>query len=513
MQYLHEQEDSTPDSGIPFLFGLPAPVDHRATYALPADDRFKTDVEVVTGKVTHKFDDVFSVSEQLRYGSYWFDSRQTNPIYGSANCFTGPNSPYYYPGGTLCASLPAATTAAPVSAFNPLFPTLGTPLSAIFVERDRPSSKGTIGTLMSETNLNADFATGFARHHATFGMEADNESASLTRFANQNTAIQPTSLLAADPYESFPGTQTVVNSQPITKTSTLGLFAIDTFDIGEQWSLVGAIRFDHFGARFDQNIGTASHFTHTDNISSPRAALVYKPAENSSIYFSYGTSFNPSAETLTLAASNQALGPERDHTFEAGGKLNILDGQLGLTAAAFNTVKTNARISDPLNPGLQSLAGTERMNGVEFGAQGRVTENWELIAGYTYLAPRAVGLIATGVPGPIPNVARDQANLWSVYDFDSGFHIGGGLNWTGRREAGSDTLSVPGSIITSYLPSYVTLDAMMSYPLTDRLTLQLNAYNIGNEFYYATSYDTRANENHAVPGAGRTVLLTAALSL
>jgi catecholate siderophore receptor len=512
LQYLHEQEDSIPDSGIPFLFGTPAPVDHRAAYSLPADDRFKTDVEVVTGKVKHKFDDVFSVSEQVRYGSYWFDSRQTNPIYGGANCFTNTSSPYYFSGGALCSSLPAASRK-PTTVFNPLFPTAGTPLSAIFIERDRPSSKGTIATLMSETDLNADFETGFIQHHATVGVEVDNEAASLTRFANQNTVIPPTPLLAPNPFEAFPGTQTTVNSRPVTKTSTLGLFATDTVDIGEHWSLVGAIRFDHFGARFDQTVGTQSHFTHKDNIGSPRAAVVYKPDENSSVYFSYGTSFNPSAETLTLAASNQGLGPERDHTYEVGGKINVLDGQLALTAAAFNTVKTNARISDPLNPGLQSLAGTERMNGVEFGAQGHITENWELIAGYTYLAPRAVGLIAVGVPGPIPNVARNQANLWSVYDFDSGLHIGGGLNWTGSREAGADNLSIPGTIITSHLPSYVTVDAMVSYQVTDYLTLQLNAYNLGNEFYYATSYDTRPNENHAVPGAGRTFLLTAGLSL
>ena len=34
---------------------------------------------------------------------------------------------------------------------------------------------------------------------------------------------------------------------------------------------------------------------------------------------------------------------------------------------------TNARITDPDNPGLQALAGTERVNGVEFGAQGHIT--------------------------------------------------------------------------------------------------------------------------------------------
>jgi catecholate siderophore receptor len=325
--------------------------------------------------------------------------------------------------------------------------------------------------------------------------------------------IAPTPLLAPDPYEAFPGHQTSVRQKPVTKTATEGVFIVDTVDFGDHWNFVGGLRFDHFGARFDQNLGAATHFTHNDNIGSPRAAVVYKPDENSSVYFSYGTSFNPSAETLSLAASNSGLGPERDHTYEFGGKTTIIDGELALTAAAFNTVKTNARITDPLNPTLQSLAGTERVNGVEFGAQGRIAENWELIAGYTYLAPRAVGLVAVGVAGPIPNTARNQGNLWSVYDFESGLKLGAGVNWTGRRDAGSDTLSFPGQIITAKVPSYVTADAMVSYPVADNFSLQLNIYNLANAFYYATSYDTRPNENHVAPGAGRTFLLTAGLSL
>ena len=511
LSYLHEQEDSIPDPGIPFLRGAAAPVSHKAFYGLPKDDRFKTDVEVVTAKITHRFDDVFAISETARYGSYWFASRQTNPTYGNANCFTSAASPYYYAGGQLCATL--AGTKTPTTTFNPLFPIAGVPLSAIWVERDRPSSKGTIATLMSETDLTAVFKTGDFSHHVTLGLEVDKENASLTRFVNQNTVIPPTPLLAPDPYQAFPGTQTTINTKPVTKTATEGLFITDTIDY-QDWSLVGAVRFDHFGATFDQPLGARpTHFTHNDNIVSPRAALVYKPDERSSLYFSYGTSFNPSAETLSLAANNSGLGPEKDQTFEFGGKINVLEGQLALTAAAFNTVKTNARISDPLNPALQTLAGTERINGVEFGAQGHLTENWELTAGYTYLAPRAVGLVAAGVAGPVPNVARNQANLWSVYDWDMGLKTGLGLNWTGRRDVASDTLSFPGTQITTKLPSYVTVDAMVSYPVSDMLSLQLNAYNLSNAFYYANSYNTRPGENHAIPGAGRTFMLTAGLSL
>lgn len=509
LKILHQQEDDIPDYGIPFLFGAPAPVNHRNYYGLPSDDRSKAEVDVVTGKVEHRLNDIFTISNKARYAHYWFDSRQTAATYGTANCFNGAAP---FAGAVLCANLPAANRS-PVSAANPYFPIAGTPLNQILVQRDRPSGNGTISTLMDETDLTATFSTGEFHHHLVTGFELDKEDADLTRFVNQNTVIGPTSLLAPDPNEAFPGHQTAVRQKPVTKTATEGAFIMDTVDFGEHWNFVGGFRFDHFGARFDQNLGTQSHFTHNDNIGSPRAALVYKPDENSSVYFSYGTSFNPSAETLSLAASNQGLGPERDHTYEIGGKTTVLDGQLALTAAAFNTVKTNARVTDPLNPTLQSLAGTERINGIEFGAQGHIAENWELIAGYTYLAPRAVGLVAVGVAGPIPNTARNQGNIWSVYDFDWGLKLGAGLNWTGRRDAGSDMLSFPGQIITAKVPSYVTADAMVSYPVSDNLTLQLNVYNLANTFYYATSYDTRPNENHVVPGAGRTVLLTAGLSL
>ena len=505
LKYLHQQEDNVPDYGIPFVFGLPAPVPRDTYYGLPSDDRFKSDVDVVTGRVEHRFNDVFSISDTARYGHYWFDSPFTAPTYGSANCYsTAP-----YSGAPLC-----ATTAnpVPVTTYNPLYPVLGTPLDHIYVERDRPSSKGTIATMMNSTDLTARFGTGSLRHTLIVGVELDRESADLARFTNQNSTILPTPLLNPDPAEVFPGHQTTVRQRPETKTSTIGVYAVDTVEIGAHWNIVSAIRFDHFNASFDQTVGTASHFTHTDNVGSPRAAIVYMPTGDTSIYFSYGTSFNPSAENLSLAASNKDLGPERDRTFEVGAKAQLLDGMLSLTAAAFNTVMANARITDPLNPSLQSLAGTLRVNGVEFDASGHITQDWEITGGYTYIAPHAVGLVAAGVPGPIPNTARNQANLWSIYEFSDDLKIGAGMNYVGRRDAGTDNATVPGLVIVAKVPAYVTWDAMVGYKFTDTFGLQLNGYNLTDEYYFSNSYFTRPGENHTVPGAGRTFLLTANLS-
>jgi catecholate siderophore receptor len=336
----------------------------------------------------------------------------------------------------------------------------------------------------------------------------------LVRFTNQDDQIVPALLLDPDPNEAFPGHQTAVRQKPQTRTNTLSGYIIDTIDIGDQWSVIGGLRFDRFHAKFDQNFGAATqHFKHTDNMASPRAAVVYKPMENTSVYFSYGTSYNPSAENLSLAASNKDLDPEKDRTYEVGVKTTVLDGLLGLTAAAFDTEMTNARITDPLSPGLQSLAGTEKVKGFEFGAQGHITENWEVVAGYTYLDAYAIGLAGPGIKGPIPNTAKNQANLWTTYDFDTGWQIGAGVNYVSSRGAGTDNLTVPGSIIVARAPGYTTFDAMIGYQVNDHLSFRLNGYNLTDKYYYAYSYFVRPNENHVVPGAGRTVLLTASLGL
>ncbi|MEI9929955.1 MAG: TonB-dependent siderophore receptor [Rhizomicrobium sp.] len=516
LKYLHQQEDNLPDYGIPFLFDKPAPVSRDTFYGLPADDRFKTDVDVVTGKFSHTFNDTFTFNDTARYGSYWFDSRQTGSIYGSANCFTDALSPYYYTGATLCSAVSAP---APVTLNNPLYPVTGTPVQDVWVLRDRPSSEGVITTMMNNADLTAKFATGMLSHTAIFGIEGDSEIASLTRYVNQDDEILPVPLLDPDPNEQFAGLhQTTIRQKPVTSTKTLGIFVNDTIDIGPQWTLTGAVRFDHFTAHYIQPVGTVSEFSHVDNIVSPRAALVYKPSDDTSVYFSYGTSFNPSAESLSLSASNQALAPEKDRTFELGGKAQVLDGLLSLTAALFNTEMTNARVSDPDNPGLQSLAGTERVNGFEFDAQGRITPNWEIVAGYTYLDPTAVGLAGADadgnlIHGPIPNTAHNQANLWTTYDFENGLRIGGGVNYMSRVSAGTDNATVPGEIVVAHVPSHVTFDAMAGYTLDDRWSVQVNGYNLSDKYYYVNSYFTRPGENHTVPAPGRTFLFTVNASL
>ena len=79
--------------------------------------------------------------------------------------------------------------------------------------------------------------------------------------------ILPQPILTPNPFQPFPGTQTTVNQIPITKTNTVGIYATDTISWGPHWLLTGAIRYDSFRARFDQNFGAKpTHFHSADGI-------------------------------------------------------------------------------------------------------------------------------------------------------------------------------------------------------------------------------------------------------
>jgi catecholate siderophore receptor len=82
-----------------------------------------------------------------------------------------------------------------------------------------------------------------------------------------------------------------------------------------------------------------------------------------------------------------------------------------------------------------------------------------------------------------------------------------GANYLGRRAAFKDSQGQE-----SYVPSYVTFDAMAAYQVTDNIQLQLNGYNLFDKYYYANTYYSSDAENHAIPGAGRTFLFTVAVN-
>jgi catecholate siderophore receptor len=469
LAYLHQQEDDVLDVGIPFVDGHVAPVPRDSFYGLDSDSA-TTDVDILTARYLHVFNDSVSLNNTARYAHYEFDYQ-----------FEAPN-------------------------FGDDVPTAATPLADILVGRDAPASSGVQTNLDDQLDLTAHFDTGFIKHTLVAGIEIGRQTSDLDRYQNpfntNNDWIPETPLLDPNPLETRPA-EPVASRQDTTAPSG-GAYVLDTLALGQYVSLTGGFRYDDFSADYNSltlQSGALLHLHELNRLGSPRASLVVKPTPRQTYYFSFGTSFDPSAEALTLTTKTADLGPVKAKSFEVGAKSEWLDDHLMLTQALFRTVVDNAQTNDPDNPTITVLNGNERVNGVELQAIGRLTRHWEIFSGYTYLDGRT---IASGTPADIgkvmPNTAHNSLNLWSEYELPGGWEIGGGGNWLSHRFAdGAET---------AYVPGYVVWNALVSYEASPRLKVQLNAYNLFNKVYYDGLYYTSAAENHAIPGAGRSVALT-----
>ncbi|HEU5443726.1 MAG TPA: TonB-dependent siderophore receptor [Steroidobacteraceae bacterium] len=469
LAYLHQQEDDVPDTGIPFVHGRPAPTRRDAFFGL-ASDRATTDADILTARYRHDFSDSLSIADTLRYAHYGFGYRFEAPSFGG----------------------------------NP--PAAATPLEGILVGRDAPDSSGVQTNLDDQLDLTARFGTGAIAHTLVAGIEIARQTADIDRYQNPFNSdsdwVPETPLLDPDPYQPRPAEPVV--SRQATVAPSGGAYVIDTLGLGEYVDLTAGFRYDQFSARYrNQSIqsGTMLRLHEIDRVGSPRASLVVKPTPRQTYYLSYGTSFDPSAEALTLTTKTAGLGPVKARSFELGAKTRWLNGGLMLTAALFRTEVDNAQTNDPDNPTITVLNGNERVDGVELQAIGHLTRRWEVFSGYTYLDGRT---LASGTPAYVgkrmPNTAHDALNLWTEYELPDGWEIGAGGNWLSRRFADSAE--------SAYVPGYVVWNAMLSYEASPRLRLQVNACNLFDRVYYEGIYYSSASENHVVPGAGRSVALT-----
>ena len=228
-----------------------------------------------------------------------------------------------------------------------------------------------------------------------------------------------------------------------------------------------------------------------------RVGGVFHPTPNSSLYAAYGVSYNPAAEFQTLSTSstngaNVFLDPERNTTLEVGAKADVLNGRLTLSGAVFRTEKTNLRI--PIDPATNTalvLDGVARVDGIELGVAGKLTDHWSVFAGYSYLDSTIVNTTDLAQLGrELPNTPPHNFTLWSTYDVTPLWTVGGGITYSAQAYVNAQN--------TSYVPEYWKLDLMTSYRVTKDSLLQLNIYNVTDELYYAQYYG-----GHAVPAAGQ----------
>ncbi len=468
LDFYHQQAYDTPDYGIPWLNGAPAPVPQKTFYGYQDADYFRTNVNIATARLEHDFNENVTISDQLRYGSYRRDLRVTEPLILGQ----GPGQDVVKPGLSL---------------------------NAIVLSRHLIALGSEETIIDNQTNATIRVNTGPLQHAFVLGAEFARQTSDPAR---STYPYGITTLLTPNPGDAFtlPGTTSSVTN---TVVNNFGAYLVDTISIGSHFDVIGGIRFDQFDTSFRQVVPTALTLIRDDGLPSYSAALVYKPVTNASVYARYGTSFDPSAESLSLSLATASVAPEKTTTYEVGGKWDVLNQRLSLTGSIYQIEKTNAREADPSNPTLDILAGDYRNRGFQMGATGHLTDRWEVFAGYSY---NSAIVIASPNPKELghspPNAPHHTFSVFSSYYLPwHNVELGGGINYVSARTASSTP--VTGTNTIERAPGYVTLSLMAKYPLTQQVSLQANVTNVTN-----TYYNDELHPGHIIVGPARSALFT-----
>lgn len=461
LSYFHQNEDDIPDYGVPWLFNGPAPVPRSNYYGLENGNFLRAYDDIGTVKLEHDVNDNVTIRNQLRYANYVRDVLITEP---QLNGFT-----------------------------------LSTPLDAMQVTRHQIGVNSTETFLDDQLDVVAHLKTGALRHTLIAGLEGGRETSNPTR---PNYTAPNTSLLNPNPEQSLSPVVTIASRVNDTAVSA-GAYVLDTITLNK-WEFTGGVRFDRFDDTYDQTAMSVSHFNRVDQKPTWRAAVVYKPVSTGSFYFDAGTSFNPSAESLSLTAGTANLRPEWNQTYEFGTKWDLNNSRLHVNASWFRTTKENAREASPTNSLLYVLAGNQRVSGVEAEIRGRVMSRWELLASYAYLDSRVVSsqFYPGSVGYPLANVPKNTFAFWSTHRLPGHFEFGVGTNYESSRNASSTVPLDPTTGLVKQVPDYWVFNAMASHPLGEHVDLQVNVYNLANRYYY-----DELHPGHIVLGPGRSALV------
>lgn len=351
-----------------------------------------------------------------------------------------------------------------------------------------------------QINLIGQFATGDINHTLLTGMEygsQDTENARRDAFFADSQDDQ-VSFVFSDPLVIPSMTLTDPVRDRASDVTFTSAFVQDEIKLNENWIVVAGLRYDNFDIDVVDSIevangaddGNSGFLSSSDSQVSPRAGLIYKPAESVSIYASYSKSFLPRSgdQFLTLSLSSQALEAEEFENKEVGVKWNFSDS-LSVTAAAFEVERENGTAQDPNNPEASILTGTET-KGFEVQVVGKLSERWVINAGYSNLDGEEMGRIVDGTLAnrDLAQLPEHMLTLWNQYEVNDKWRVALGVIYQSEQYASLNN--------TVELPDFVRVDAALYYDYSEDVKIQLNVENLFDEDYFPSAH----NDNNIATG-------------
>ena len=267
---------------------------------------------------------------------------------------------------------------------------------------------------------------------------------------------------------------TKLKSRTTSDIEVTSIYIQDQIEVSDELQILIGGRFDTFDITVDDIKGGTSQSREDDEFS-PRAGIIYKPADNMSWYFSYSESFLPRSgeQYKKLTASSAALDPDVYENMEIGINYDIRPN-LSLRASYFDNEQTIAT-RDESGEGAE-IVGLQ-VDGFEIEVKGQVNDQLYMQFGYSNMD----GLTSSGgEPREIPD---HTLSLWTTYQVNDQFGYGIGFTRQGDSNISNNK---PGLI----LPEYTRVDLAAYYDISEDLTVRLNIENLTDKVYFPHSHST-----------------------
>ncbi len=266
----------------------------------------------------------------------------------------------------------------------------------------------------------------------------------------------------------------------------------DDITFNDQWSaLLGVANTtitQKTGARYDESALT------------PSVSVLFKPVETITTYVSYTEAleagvvvpefYNNSA--IKVVNFGEVFEPLTSEQVEAGVKTEV--GQLELNAAVFR-IEKGLQYYDITNPAMPVFVqdGLQVHQGIELTTMGKLTDNLNLIGGFTWLDPEVKEQKQTpALEGKAPaDVAEKIIKARLEYTFPSApnLSLSAAANYNGSSYG--DVLN------TDRVPGYTLFDIGVRYDMNvanSLLTLRADLHNLTNEHYWNGFNGTRIGD-------------------
>ena len=267
-----------------------------------------------------------------------------------------------------------------------------------------------------------------------------------------------------------------------TEERVYSAYVSDVINFTPKLAAMASVRVDYF-----DNLGNVAseEDDYEQTVFSPKFGLVYQPIEDDiSLFANYMNGFSNVAPKAKSLGNPElvAFEPEHANQWEAGTKLNLLNGLLTGSLSYYDITVSNVVYQDA--NGINVQGGETYSRGVEAEVVASPLAGLNLVAGYSYnKSEMSVG--PEEYIGRRPEGAGPEklANLWATYTLLrgplKGFGIGAGANY-----AGENYILNRSTTGTFVLPAYTTFSASLSYEARE-FGIILKVNNLTNEEYYS----------------------------